>query len=610
MFTKNSYVGFTATPFANVFINYSDEDEMLKDDLFPRDFIYALKAPSNYLGPEKYFKDKNINVQCINLTETEKTSFPLNHKKNRFGKTLFDSCYESIRTFLIANVIRDIRDVDIDTHRSMLINMSKFKDVQFTIKEIVEEYVSSIKRAIKQTHKLELTTAMRNPFVKSLKETFDVQFFDLQQENNQITRENVFKKIYKSISKIKIIVVNSSKNSSKLNYEDTKEGLRVIAVGGLALSRGLTLEGLMTSYFYRNTSTFDVLLQMGRWFGYRHGYDDLCRIWVTEAAEQNYRYIYESIKLLRQDIKTMGEEKRKPVDFGIRVRNDSIELGITAPNKMRNTESIRIIKTFYGGIFETPYILKDLDLNEQNIVNALSFLNEIDSSNRDHLITQHPYFRDISFSNVIKLLKSLHISERGQTYFDKKRILDFMEQNENDLKLFDVLIIGGKQKINGEKNPNRFIFPKHNIDIPLVGRKFDIRDDDVRMSRGRLRLGGRTDTQYGLNEEEMPITNTKAQDFLIEGRNPLLIIYFIRPSLPKDLDEEDFVSDKDTKEDFVDMFKFHRELSKRKFKYLVGFSIGFPRKKGVSFESNRFTVNKSVNYYEKDHYETNESEEE
>jgi hypothetical protein len=74
----------------------------------------------------------------------------------------------------------------------------------------------------------------------------------------------VFKQLYKSISKIKIVVVNSGKNSSKLNYDEAKEGLRVIAVGGLALSRGLTLEGLMTSYFYRNTRTYDVLMQMGR----------------------------------------------------------------------------------------------------------------------------------------------------------------------------------------------------------------------------------------------------------------------------------------------------------------------------------------------------------
>lgn len=604
LFTRSSYVGFTATPFANVFISYDKENEMLKDDLFPRDFIYALKSPSNYYGAKKYFVEKNNNIQLIN--DANEDIFPMKHKKEWDGDELFDSLYESIRVFLISNAIRDIRDTDKNTHRSMLINMSRFTMVQSIIKDIVEEYFNKIKRTVKQAHKLSLSFALTNPLVKLLKNTYENQFKNLEIENG-ITFKMIFKQLYDSISKIKIVVVNSSKKSSKLNYDETKEGLRVIAIGGLALSRGLTLEGLMTSYFYRNTSTFDVLMQMGRWFGYREGYADLCKIWITATSYNYYKYIYLSTEALKNDIRTMGLEKRKPEDFGIRVMNDSIDLGITAANKMRNTIRKVIRKSFYGGLFETPYITRNLDDVEKNIVNTFDFLNSIDKTQRDFNVKQHPYFRNVDYDSVINLLESLIVPTEGDAYFDKKQIISFVKKNKANLTKFDVLVIGGQPKLNGEDNPHRFTNEKLDVNIPLVGRKFDIRDGNIRMSKNRLRLGGSADTSYGLNENQIPLTHSKAQDYLIKERNPLIIIYFVRPSLSRELDEDDFVSDKDTKEDIAEMMKLRKELQTRKYQYVVGYALGFPQKEGVSSKTIMYTVNKKVNYFDKDH--ENESEE-
>lgn len=606
LFTRNSYVGFTATPFANVFISYDKEDEMLRDDLFPRDFIYALESPSNYCGARKYFVENNNNIKYI--IDQNDTLFPMKHTKEWDGDRLFDSLYESIRTFLIANAIRDIRDINKISHRSMLINMSRFTKVQAVIKDIVENYFNEIKRTVKQCHKLSMNFALSNQTVKDLKQTFNSQFKELDNQLDGITWAKVFKQLYDSISKIKVIVVNSSKSSAKLNYDEAKDGLRVIAVGGLALSRGLTLEGLMVSYFYRNTATFDVLMQMGRWFGYREGYADLCRIWITKIAFSYYRYIYESTEALKKDIKTMGEEKKKPEDFGIRVRNDSIDLGITAANKMRNTINKAVRKSFYGSLFETPYIFRDLNLIEENINNTLSFLNDIEITKRDENVTQHPYFRNIDYFKVYNLINSLNISPDGDTYFDKKQIMQFMKKSKEDLQYFDVLVIGGRSKLNGTINPHRFVFPKLNIDIPLVGRGFDVRNENIRMSKNRLRLGGKTDTIYGLREEEIPLTHSKAQDFLIKGRNPLLIIYFINPSNQDDDFEDIFTTDESIEQDFADEIKLHTELMTRKYNYLVGYALGFPDKEGASKETVLYTVNKTVNYYDMEH--DNESVEE
>lgn len=309
---------------------------------------------------------------------------------------------------MLANAIRDIRDVEKNTHRSMLINMSRFTKVQSVIMDIVQSYVDEVKRNVKQTHKFPKAYALTNPIIKDLKKTFDKQFSSFQYSLDGVTWDEVFAQLYDAISKIKIVVVNSGKNSSKLNYDDNKDGLRVIAVGGLALSRGLTLEGLMTSYFYRNTSTFDVLMQMGRWFGYREGYDDLCRIWLTKTSYSYYKYIYKSTEALTSDIRTMGLEKRKPEDFGIRVMNDSIDLGITAANKMRNTMHKVIRKSFFGSLFETPYISRNLDDVENNIDSTLAFLNKISKGQRDSKVNQHPYFRNIKYDDV-KVVFSIEI---------------------------------------------------------------------------------------------------------------------------------------------------------------------------------------------------------
>lgn len=605
LFTRSSYVGYTATPFANVFISYDKEDEMLKDDLFPRDFIYALKAPSNYCGPKKYFVDDNNNIQIIQDADEE--LFPMKHKKEWTGDILFDSLYDSIRTFLLANSIRDIRDVDKNTHRSMLINMSRFQDVQSEIRDIVEEYVDDVKRSVKQTHKLPAKDALTNPIIQDLKKTFDEQFSFPEYEIEEISWDSVYNKLYDSIIKIKIIVVNSSNKSSKLDYDEAKDGLRVIAVGGLALSRGLTLEGLMTSYFYRNTATFDVLMQMGRWFGYREGYDDLCRIWLPYESYEYYKHIHESTEALKSDIRTMGLENRKPEDFGIRVMNDSIDLGITAPNKMRNTQQKFVRKSFYGGHFETPYISRDLDEVEENINNTLLFLGKIKKEQRDYDVKQHPYFRNVKYDDVKQLIDSLNIPIENETYFDKKQIQQFMNKNENDLSLFDVLVIGGRQKIKGEVNTNRFKFDLLDINIPLVGRGFDVyQGTTIRMSKHRLRLGGSADTSYGLRADQIPLTHTKVQDYLVKNRNPLLIIYFVQPSNFDEDYEEKYTSQSDRKDRNAERMLI-AELKTRKYPYIAGYSLGFPQNDGAPSKTTMYTVNKKVNYFDKNH--DNESEE-
>jgi len=588
LFTRNSYVGFTATPFANVFIKYDgaeNENEMCNDDLFPKDFIYSLKTPDNYYGSKKYFFNKNSNV--IYIKDYDDSIFPINHNKEWKGDRLFPSFYHSINIFLINNAIRDRRK-DENTHRSMLINMSRFIAVQNVICGIVEDYFKNMKNAIYSTHK-NFKDSMTNPLIKSLYDSFIKEY-----PNISISWEDLFSNyLYNAIKDIQIIVVNSKQNTSQLNYDDYSKGLRVIAIGGIALSRGLTLEGLNVSYFYRNTTTFDVLMQMGRWFGYRDGYNDLCKIFITNESAGYYKYIYHSIERLRDDIYIMGKQHKKPEEYGIRVLNDSRELNITAFNKSRYVSKKQVKKTYFGNFFETPYIYRDLNIVEQNINATFSLLNTIKLEQKDKSIP-NPYFRDIPKFNIINFLRQISIHNANEN-FDTKQLIRFLGKNYEELNYFDVLLMKGRSN-------KLFKYESLNIDIPLVSRAYDIKENSViRINAKRAHLMGRFDTKFGLSKEQQENigNNARTQDYLIKERNPLLIVYFMELINENDNAEEDGYMPTTTKDDE----NMLNELKMRKYNYIVGYAICFPSNDKYNSKEEIYVVNNSVSYYDKEHEE-------
>ncbi|MCL1953384.1 MAG: Z1 domain-containing protein, partial [Firmicutes bacterium] len=455
LFEKSNYVGFTATPFANVFIDPNTDDEMLGNDLFPKDFIFALSPPSNYNGAKKMFlsvgndSDSHM-LKIVDKTEQEQeelyNAIPLGHKQDFVPKVLPQSLQQAIDRFLIVNAIRDCRDSDKCTHRSMLINVSSYKKVQFVVGELVKEYLKDITNDIKHSLKLTKKEYLSNPSVARLYDLFGKEYLYCGIEWNDL-----ISKLYNSIKNIIVLVVNSDKTSQKLDYTN-KNGCRVIAIGGLALSRGLTLEGLMISYFYRNSATFDVLMQMGRWFGYRNEYSDLCAVYLRKMTKEYYKEIIQSTEELRQDMKDMCAKKKKPIQFGIRVRNNFYNgLRITASGKMRNTSSKTIRKHFWGEMFYTPMIDYKQD-NDTNIQTTKLLVEQ----NLDKLDTQtpQPYLRDIDVSKIIKFLDELKINEQANDNFDTRQIIDFLN-NEKSITKFDVLLINGSGEefefVNGVK---------------------------------------------------------------------------------------------------------------------------------------------------------------
>jgi hypothetical protein len=366
-FSRSTYVAYTATPFANVFINPDNET-----DLFPSNFIYSLNTPSHYIGAASIFlEDGKYHGQLRDIDDAE-ASFPYAHKKDFPVDDLPESLRDAVRVFLLSCAIRDIRGEEL-RHRSMLVNVSRFTDVQARVSEKLRGFLYALQQEIQQY--LAGSSWQGHPALARLRDLWQEEFAD-----TGVTWEQIRERLHEAVASVKVVTINQkSAAEEKLDYstyQNTVKGRRVIAVGGLTLSRGLTLEGLCVSYFYRNSKAYDTLLQMGRWFGYRPDYDDLFRIWMDAEAQDWYAHIAGAVAELRTDFRRMSANRLPPSKFGIRVKAHPDTLIVTAQNKMRNGRDVVHQVSFSASGTETPFIPRSPALNTQNVKRIASFIHD------------------------------------------------------------------------------------------------------------------------------------------------------------------------------------------------------------------------------------------
>ena len=620
LFMNSTYVGFTATPFANVFIDPDSVDAMQHADLFPEHFIYALEAPSNYVGADKIFYPEGTfyhNLRYItDITEPDYASeeykdlvqnnlevlnsgtFYYKHKKEWDG-ILPDSLRESILCFCLANVVRDLRGQSKEP-RSMLVNMSRFIHVQKVITGHVAEWFEAVFNDIRVNFNEDASKNHHLPLYGELRSLWEKHFSQV----NDVTFARVSQKaiLLAALEKIEVKMVNGSKQSASLNYKENPS-LRVIAIGGLALSRGLTLEGLMVSYFYRNTATFDVLMQMGRWFGYRRGYEDLFQIWTSHTSALWYAEVARASAELKNDIRKMFDQQLTPKDFGIKVRDNCDDLQITASNKMRTAVSKDMMYSFYGNIYDTPYITSNIDhnkINTQQVQDLASHLlsqgyplrfTDYRKANKDANDTSDGssrYFADVPKDVVVEFLRGIKYS-MANPRFDSKNIISFLEDEETEgVDLWDVVFESGKSSAHYDveglrqvKCMERSICSTTRNIIQISTRRrvmtgsmegrFALSKDDIEKAEDAQRKQWEID---GENSQGRNIP-VKAYFRFLPQRKPMLVIMFIKPK-EADGEEEEM------------LHKYREALGDN---CIVAFAVGCP---GVKDEGKavKYQVNK------------------
>lgn len=531
-FYQASYVGITATPFANIFINPETANEMMGDDLFPRDFIYVLSPPSNYIGADGMFGNQSKYEDClvrIDEKEIEKF-FPFKHKKDLEVDELPSSLYEALGYFLLANVIRDIRG-DLTDHRSMLINVSRFTDVQVKIKELVIIWLSQVQSDVRNYSALSEAEAMQIKSLRFLRKLWDKYRLEDKAGIPWVTIQQQY--LHKAIAPIEARAVNQRTGAASLDYYNHKEkGFRVIAIGGTSLSRGLTLEGLVVSYFYRNSQMYDTLLQMGRWFGYRPNYDDIFKIWMAQDAIDWYGFITDATNELKNEISTMNRQNLTPKDFGLKVRQDPNSLIVTARNKMRTATLVSRPIQVAGKLLETPRLKSKKEVLDANERAFKRFIVTIDSICKGNKQDGHGLmWKGIHKELVIDLLRSFE-THPWHLAFQSMALAEYIESNSGLIE-WDVYLPEGSGTLYNLEGANGI------IPVRRQKRKISEADGMIKVSCTKVRVGAGGVTRAGLTKdqinkikEEFRKNNPRKRNvpdsaYLIKDRKPLLMLHVI-----------------------------------------------------------------------------------
>lgn len=414
-----SYVGYTATPYANILINYNPNepiDEEFGEDLFPKDFIIVLPTPPMYCGVKEFFGDSTDSPNDDLIVKVKDESELVDERITKDGllrftaqdeiKHLTQSIKDAIDDFIVASAVRRSREGKI--HNGMMIHLTAKKKPATSLRDLVEDHIEELRQAFMYDY---------NPNDK-YKEIWEKRF-------KQKSLDRGFKDLWDDIEKelepvfnlLKVKLLNGD-SSDVIDYSISDESA-IIAVGGNKLSRGITIEGLTISYYLRTPNAYDTAMQMGRWFGYKKNYIDLCRIYTKDQMIGDFIHIFDSNLELRKDIDTMNCRDLTPATFGLKIIAHPT-MKPTSSCKMRSGKRMRVSFGEQRGDttrFDENSIIDNFNLTE-NFVKELSNNYEVEENGRTVVFRNVPASLIIKYLNDYKYLKfnDFDMSEQWKQY--------------------------------------------------------------------------------------------------------------------------------------------------------------------------------------------------
>ncbi len=467
IFQKSIYVAYTATPYANIFIDHEAEHDRYEDDLFPRDFIYALNAPDNYFGAREIFSDENRKY-LVSIDDYQ-DDIPIKHKKDFELPIIPNSLYEAMRVFLLNITIRNLRGQG-NKHNSMLIHVTRFTAVHQKLASHARQYIERIKNDIVAYGKL-VNAIQQSNLIQNLENTFNLRY-----ENVEFSWNDTLKNLCNIVESVVIREVHQSRKEDLIYSK--KNPTNAIVIGGTSLSRGYTLEGLSVSYFLRNTVFYDTLMQMGRWFGYREGYQDLCKVYIPETIIDNFGYIIEATEDLFDDFKKMRDENMTPKDFGLAVRQhpDSV-LQVTARNKQRNVTEFMHSMCLDGRSKETSWLSNDTNSKQNNLSVIENIINKLQTNYKVENIGNNYLWRSVEKDLIIDFLSNFKVYQNDAFGISSRMPLDFIKEYAKNIKTdWDIAIYSG----NGDnENINSIHFKREQRKVRLNRDCIEIQNRQV-----------------------------------------------------------------------------------------------------------------------------------
>ncbi len=614
LFQKSAYVGYTATPFANIFIPLNE------DNLFPRDFITNIPAPTNYVGPDKIFGFEPLEdgeepldtLPVVHRIDDYQSFIPDKHKRDgRLPENIPESLKTAIKCFILTCSIRRLRGQG-NEHNSMLIHVSRFTNWQACIKQRVENVFNFYRLGIEQNNSLilnEIRETFENDsegyrsYVTTSLQILDSELAEIDPNIKAHSWKEVLPFLHLSTTKIQVKEIHGGAKDvldyqayDKKYVKDGEEaGLSVIAVGGNKLSRGLTLEGLSVSYYLRASKMYDTLMQMGRWFGYRPGYVDLCRLFTSRELNEWFCHITLASEELRKEFNYMSEiAGSTPEQYALKVRTHPGVLQISATNKIRTAVNVNIS---WSGVLIESYKLskraKAITANLSNLNKLIASFTSTPTDKKGNLL-----WTDIPASDIVSFISNFVAPDNPIA--SPERLGEFIieKQKDNELDAWHVALMSSRSKTKDyslynnqiwlfdrtedDKNSNNDVYYIRKSHIISPNHEFiDLTDEEYKLAREKtyVNKNKKAHEEYpgAAKMPNYPNGNLVRNDMEIKSaRYPLLLLYLLNP-------EKADLSDTE--------------------KPIVGFAIRFPGSK------NNTTVTYAVHEQLLDKFEVNEDPE-
>lgn len=407
-FSRCAYVAYTATPFANILIPHDTSDPEVGSDLYPKDFIVDLPKPSSYFGAEEIFgrwdAEAGENVGGLDVIREVPDDDLVALSAGKLSPSLADALVD----FTLAGATRAYRG-RAAAPATMLVHSSQLVVVQAMMRSLVAEHYSALrdewryqrKQGIRERLAARWETEFR-PVTRDKHPEMDVSF------------ESIEPHVGPFLEAVQVMEINSA-TGEVLDYEHDPS-LKAVAIGGNRLSRGLTLEGLLTSYFIRPSATYDTLMQMGRWFGFRAGYEDLTRIWTTTELAGWFSDLALVEHRLREDIDIYESQGLTPYQVGMRILQHPT-MQVTSPLKRRFATDTVVSQTYAGTLEQTfKFPLQRLDAlatqMDDNLASVRALAGSLGGVDTEIDQSKGPVWTGVSAAQILSFLESYQVDSQ------------------------------------------------------------------------------------------------------------------------------------------------------------------------------------------------------
>lgn len=529
-FPKVGYIGYTATPFANLLIHPADEN-----DFYPRDFIVNLPQPKGYQGTEVLFGRQLLPGEDASELEggydmirtVPDEEIDLLKPRSRkdvvdFQPVLTHSLRRAVEWFWLATAARRVRGGG-NPHSTMLIHTTTYTAVHERFVEPLMDLRARTLNALGSGDE-KLIERLRETWAKETARVPAAEFGE-----TVVLFDDLLARLPEVVRSTKVVIDNS-RSSDRLDYESGP--VTAIAVGGNTLSRGLTLEGLVCSLFVRAVSAYDTLLQMGRWFGYRNHYADLPRIWMTDELSEWFSHLATVEAEMRLDINRYMNPSVNPLNFAVRLRTHP-KMSITAKAKM--TGAVKAVAAYGGQLVESRFFDVSADGLARLTANAAAARRLVAAAAKNGIAEESPresaLFTAVPHADVLTFLSDYAFHKRSSDG-DSGRIQEYIRKRvrAGALGRWSVGVIGNSLASADTKRCDL----GSGVDVRMVRRSrlrtegdstFDgVADIKTLTSRRDEALDLRTDGAESLSRKEL--VDLRRAQRPTEG---LLLLYPIEP---------------------------------------------------------------------------------